>query len=62
MKVVLMVLGVIALLMGLLWMGQGSGWFPYPASSFMVAQTQWLWRGTALAVLGVLAILWARRR
>lgn len=62
MKVLLMVVGVLALAMGLLWMGQGAGVIRWPASSFMIAQTPWLWRGSTLAILGVLAILWSRRR
>ena len=61
MKAVLTIVGALALLMGLLWIGQGTGLFPYPASSFMIADTAWTWRGVALAVLGLVAILWARR-
>lgn len=62
MKTVLLIVGILATLMGLLWTAQGTGLFPYPASSFMVARTPWIWRGVALAVLGALTILWSRRR
>ena len=62
MKIVLMGVGVLALAMGLLWMGQGLNLIRWPASSFMIAQTPWIWRGSALAILGALAILWSRRR
>ena len=61
-QAILMVVGVIALLMGFLWIAQGSGLFPYRQGSFMVAQTPWVWRGALLAALGAAAILWARRR
>lgn len=41
------------ILLGLVWIGQGTGWFPYPASSVMIAQTQWAWRGLAVVMGGV---------
>lgn len=53
--------GVIAILMGLLWMAQGSGMFPYPASSFMIDQSPWIIYGAILALVG-LALVWAARR
>jgi hypothetical protein len=53
--------GWLALLVGLVWMGQGSGYFPYPATSFMIDQTPWIWRGLAVAVIGVAIILASRR-
>ncbi|HEX5932616.1 MAG TPA: hypothetical protein VFY63_00460 [Pseudorhizobium sp.] len=53
--------GVIAILTGLLWMAQGSGMFPYPASSFMIDQSPWIIYGAILALVG-LALVWAARR
>jgi hypothetical protein len=32
-------LAALLILGGLVWMGQGSGYFPYPAESFMIDQT-----------------------
>ena len=32
----LLILGIIAALTGLVWIGQGTGYFPYPENSFMV--------------------------
>jgi hypothetical protein len=55
------ILGIIAAPMGLVWIGQGSGYFPYPAYSFMVRQTQWAWYGAALLAAGLLAMLLSRR-
>jgi hypothetical protein len=57
------VFGVVAMLMGLLWMGQGAGLIMWPASSFMLAQQQWILWGGLLALIG-LAIVWrsAKRR
>ncbi|HUD87962.1 MAG TPA: hypothetical protein VMR17_16080 [Xanthobacteraceae bacterium] len=61
MKTVLTLIGIILLAVGLLWMGQGSGYIPWPASSFMISQTQWIYYGGGLAVVGLLLIIYARR-
>ena len=60
-RLVLLVLGVLATLMGLLWIGQGLGYIHWPQSSFMLDQRPWADRGAGLAVLGLLLILVARR-
>jgi hypothetical protein len=58
---VLLVVGCLALLTGLVWVGQGSGVFPYPASSFMVNQLPWVTRGILLAIGGLLLVGLSRR-
>lgn len=62
MKTALLIAGVAALIVGLLWIGQGSGYFPYPASSFMIDQRPWLLRGALLVVAGAALIFVSRRR
>ena len=62
MKTALLILGVLALLMGLLWIGQGTGTIHWPASSFMIDQRPWALRGAILAVVGLVLILVSRRR
>ena len=62
MKTALVVLGIAAVLMGLLWIGQGTGLIMWPASSFMLDQRPWATRGTLLAVAGVVLIIFSRRR
>ena len=62
MKNLLMIFGIAAIAMGLLWIGQGLGYVNWPASSFMIDQTPWALRGAALAVAGLAVILYARRR
>jgi hypothetical protein len=57
----LLVLGVLALLMGLLWIGQGFGFIHWPASSFMLDQRPWAIRGAVLAVVGIGLIALSRR-
>jgi hypothetical protein len=61
MKTLLTIAGIVVLAMGLLWMGQGSGYIPWPASSFMISQIQWIYYGGAAAVAGLLLIVFARR-
>ena len=61
MRTVLLVVGLLGVLIGVVWMGQGSGYFPYPASSFMIDQSPWIWRGLAVAVIGLALALFSRR-
>jgi hypothetical protein len=53
--------GILFLLLGLLWIGQGTGYFPYPAASFMISEMTWAYRGAGLAVAGLLLIIVSRR-
>jgi hypothetical protein len=57
----LMITGVIAAIVGLFWIGQGMGILRWPASSFMIDQYDWVVTGTVTAVVGLVAILVARR-
>jgi hypothetical protein len=61
-KRALLVVGVLAILLGLVWIGQGTGTLPYPASSFMISQMPWAYRGAVLAIVGVVLIILSRRR
>ena len=62
MKTGLTIAGVAALLMGLLWIGQGLGYVHWPASSFMLDRRPWALRGAILAVIGVGLLVYARSR
>ena len=57
MRRLLLVLGLLALAMGLLWIGQGTGAITWPQSSFMTNQLQWAGYGAALSALG-LVLIW----
>jgi hypothetical protein len=61
MNSLLTVVGILLLIMGIVFMGQGSGYFPYPASSFMISQTRWIYYGGAIAIVGLILIVVARR-
>jgi hypothetical protein len=60
-RAVLLMPGILCSLLGLLWIGQGTGYFPYPSYSFMVSDMAWAYRGAALAVVGIILIFVSRR-
>ena len=57
----LFIIGVIALLVGLVWIGQGTGMFPYPRSSFMINEVRWAYYGAVTAIVGLILMVYARR-
>jgi uncharacterized membrane protein len=62
MKTTLTVIGYFLLAMGLFWAGQGAGYIKWPAESFMIDQSQWIYYGGGTALVGlVIAIFGARR-
>jgi uncharacterized membrane protein len=61
MRNLLLILGLIALAIGMLWIGQGTGVIKWPASSFMISQMQLAGYGAALAALGLI-LIWQSKR
>lgn len=61
MRTPLLIAGILGLVIGFVWLGQGIGYFPYPASSFMVGQSNWAIYGGLLAFLGLLLVALSRR-
>jgi hypothetical protein len=61
MRKLVLIVGLIALAIGLLWIGQGTGVVAWPQSSFMINQMQWAGYGAALAALGLI-LIWRGRR
>jgi len=61
MRTLLLVIGILAFTIGLLWIGQGTGVIRWPESSFMISQMQWAWYGAGLAVVG-LVLIWQGKR
>ena len=54
-------LGFLALAIGLLWIGQGTGVVKWPESSLMISQIQWAGYGAALGALGLI-LIWQSKR
>ncbi len=61
MRRLLLIVGLLALAIGLLWIGQGTGTIAWPRSSFMIDQIQWAGYGVAMAALG-LVLIWQSQR
>lgn len=61
-RALVLILGLLAVLMGLLWIGQGLGLIMWPQSSFMLADRQWAVNGAVLAAVGGVLVWLARRR
>jgi hypothetical protein len=61
MRQLLLIVGLLALAIGLLWIGQGTGTINWPQSSFMIKQIQWAGYGAALAAFG-LVLIWQSKR
>ncbi len=53
--------GILLALLGLVWIGQGTGYFPYPSYSFMISDMAWAWRGVGALVAGLIVIFLSRR-
>ena len=51
-----LIVGVLAVAMGLLWLGQGTGLIMWPKSSFMLADRTWARNGLLLAAAGAIVI------
>ena len=61
-KLLLTILGVLMVLMGCLWIGQGLNIIKWPADSFMIGVPMWSWNGMFLGVAGAALIWWSRRK
>jgi hypothetical protein len=57
----LSIAGFVALAIGLLWIGQGTGVVAWPRSSFMINQLQWAGYGAMLGAIGLI-LIWQGNR
>jgi hypothetical protein len=62
MRILLLILGIVAVLMGALWIGQGTGYIMWPRSSFMLQQTQWAYYGAGLLIIGLVMMIYSYQR
>lgn len=61
MRMVMKIIGIAAILIGLLWIGQGTGLIMWPSYSFMLQQGQWAVNGAILAIIGAIIVWWSSR-
>jgi uncharacterized membrane protein len=61
-KILLTILGVLMVMMGCLWIGQGLNIIKWPETSFMIGVPMWSWNGMFLAIAGAALIWWSRRK
>jgi hypothetical protein len=61
MKALLTLIGLLMLAVGVLFMGQGYGYIPWPAESFMISQTRWVYYGGVIAIVGLVLAILGRR-
>lgn len=54
-------MGIVLVAAGLLFVGQGWGLIRWPARSFMIDETRWIYYGGAIALAGFVLIIVSRR-
>jgi hypothetical protein len=62
MKTVLLILGVLFFVYGLHWIGQGTGWLPWPANTVMDDNRAFVWYGAGLSIAAAALVWYAARR
>ncbi|HJW40500.1 MAG TPA: hypothetical protein VJ476_04630 [Rhizomicrobium sp.] len=62
MKIALLILGVLLFVYGLHWIGQGTGWLPWPANTVMDYNRAFIWYGLGLGIAAALLVWYAARR
>ena len=58
MRLVLKIIAILLIVMGIVWILQGINVLP---GSFMTGQIQWAYRGAAVAIVGLITLLFAIR-
>jgi hypothetical protein len=61
MKSLLLLIGIVALALGLFFAAQGSGYIRWPARSHMISDINWVYYGGGIAVVGILLVIIALR-
>ena len=61
MRRTLLIAGLLALAIGLLWIGQGTGVVAWPKASFMINELQWAGYGAVLGAVGLI-LIWQGNR
>ncbi len=62
MKIALLVVGLVLIVFGLHWIGQGTGLFAWPGNPMMTGKPVWTYIGSGAALAGLAAVWLSRRR
>jgi hypothetical protein len=62
MRVLVQIIGLAALLVGLLFAGQGLGYVHVPHNSFMIGDMHWTYYGAGIAAAGLVLMFLSRRK
>jgi len=62
MRAVVQMIGLAALLAGLLFAGQGLGYIHVPSNSFMIDNMNWAYYGAGIAAAGLVLMILSRRK
>ena len=61
MKTALLIIGIVLFVYGLHWIGQGTGWLPWPGNTVMDNNMAFTWYGLALTAVASATIWFSRR-
>jgi hypothetical protein len=61
MKTALLIVGILLFAYGLHWIGQGTGWLPWPAHTVMDYNMSFAWAGFGLTAIGAVLVWFSRR-
>ena len=61
MRAVVLIAGLAVLVLGLHWIGQGTGAFTWPDNPVMDNSATWIYVGAGTALVGLVLSLWSRR-
>jgi len=61
MRTIFTLLGILCVIAGLFFAGQGAGYIHYPPGGFMVDNSRWITYGLAIAFFGLVVVFVSRR-
>ncbi len=62
MKQLMLIVGALAVCLGLLWIGQGTGHVHWPATSFMINDMKWTYIGCIVVLIGIGLVAFSQRK
>ena len=62
MKAILLIVGLLVMVLGLHWIGQGTGIFTWPSNPVMDNNPTWTYIGAGATLVGLVLMAWGARR